>query len=156
MSEDSKKSLHLMLDEDVIQKVRDYVAEMNCSVSAWIEQLALRELNSGDQPPTVVSLSQRVADLEQRFRELEARGGRGGGPPPSPPPAKPPTWVVNACRELSCRKCGERMAPRKNKTTGEYFAGCTNFPDCRSTVPLDEPVSLRADDDDPFGGDVPF
>lgn len=34
--------------------------------------------------------------------------------------------------------CGGAMIRRQNKQKGNYFLGCSNFPGCRNTQPLDE------------------
>lgn len=35
-----------------------------------------------------------------------------------------------------CPKCGNKMARRHNRKTGEAFLGCTSYPSCRATLPL--------------------
>lgn len=39
-----------------------------------------------------------------------------------------------------CPDCGGLLVPKKAKS-GNYFKGCTNFPDCRKTKPMDESES---------------
>ena len=34
---------------------------------------------------------------------------------------------------LTCPECGELMVSRANKTTGQRFWGCSNFPACKGT-----------------------
>lgn len=43
-----------------------------------------------------------------------------------------------------CPECGERMQKRINRTTGETFLGCSDYPTCLGTKPLDD--SGDADD----------
>jgi ssDNA-binding Zn-finger/Zn-ribbon topoisomerase 1 len=35
--------------------------------------------------------------------------------------------------------CDGVLVKRRNKFTGEYFLGCSNFPDCDHTEPIEEP-----------------
>lgn len=32
-----------------------------------------------------------------------------------------------------CDKCGSPLQPRKNKSNGQWFLGCSNYPKCRNT-----------------------
>lgn len=43
-----------------------------------------------------------------------------------------------------CPECGEAMRERTNRSTGEIFWGCRDYPDCKGTRPFDGP-----DDDSP-------
>lgn len=38
---------------------------------------------------------------------------------------------------LTCPECGESMVSRANKTTGQRFWGCSNFPKCKGTRDTD-------------------
>lgn len=35
-----------------------------------------------------------------------------------------------------CSACGRALKPRKNRATGQWFFGCSNFPRCRFSSPL--------------------
>ena len=37
-----------------------------------------------------------------------------------------------------CTQCGQPMAIRRNRKTGEYFKGCLTYPKCRGARPLDQ------------------
>lgn len=36
-----------------------------------------------------------------------------------------------------CKKCGAKMIKRENSRTGEWFWGCSKYPKCTYTLPLD-------------------
>lgn len=38
---------------------------------------------------------------------------------------------------MTCPECGGPMKERTNRSTGEIFWGCLDFPDCRGTRPAD-------------------
>lgn len=38
---------------------------------------------------------------------------------------------------FKCPECGGKMIVRVNKKTGNLFAGCKKFPDCRGTLPYE-------------------
>lgn len=38
----------------------------------------------------------------------------------------------------TCPDCDGPMKERTNRSTGEIFLGCSDFPKCRGTRPLDE------------------
>ena len=39
--------------------------------------------------------------------------------------------------ETLCPECGEQMVSRVNKTTGQRFFGCSNYPTCKGTRDTD-------------------
>lgn len=39
--------------------------------------------------------------------------------------------------ENLCPECGAKMTPKKNSSSGQYFWGCTRYPDCRGTRDTD-------------------
>lgn len=41
------------------------------------------------------------------------------------------TDIEEKCKTLKCPVCSSPMKVRKNRTTDEYFFGCTQYPDCR-------------------------
>lgn len=58
------------------------------------------------------------------------------------------TWRKNLKKKIStlikkqgniqeCEKCGSVMVIRENNKTGDEFYGCTNYPECKNTKPLD-------------------
>lgn len=38
---------------------------------------------------------------------------------------------------VTCPECGEPMVSRANKTTGQRFWGCSNYPTCKGTRDTD-------------------
>jgi ssDNA-binding Zn-finger/Zn-ribbon topoisomerase 1 len=52
---------------------------------------------------------------------------------------------------MTCPECGGPMAERENRTTGEMFWGCQDFPDCRGT----RPGSGFTDEDEAQDEDAP-
>lgn len=36
-----------------------------------------------------------------------------------------------------CPQCGGKLVKRKNRSTGESFLGCDNYPKCKYTQPLE-------------------
>lgn len=52
-------------------------------------------------------------------------------PKPAAPLARPVSSTPHVT--LKCPKCGSPMQERYNKSSGEMFYGCTQFPDCRGT-----------------------
>lgn len=44
-----------------------------------------------------------------------------------------------------CPDCGEPMTERTNRSTGESFWGCPDYPKCRGTRPLDADPSRDQD-----------
>lgn len=47
-----------------------------------------------------------------------------------------------------CPGCHLQMVPRQNRTNGEYFWGCRQFPNCRGTLPI-VPTMYYPDNDPP-------
>lgn len=47
----------------------------------------------------------------------------------------------------TCPECGEPMKERTNRATGEIFLGCSDYPKCRGTRPLDEDAGDGGDGD---------
>lgn len=45
--------------------------------------------------------------------------------------------------EVACPKCGKVMKLRKNKTNGQYFYGCSGYPNCKTTMSLDEVKEVK-------------
>lgn len=74
--------------------------------------------------------------------------------------------------KMECPKCGGKMKVRRNRATQDYFAGCSNFPECKGTREMDgtvgggfkksRPSPLRQAIEDDFGvgniddDDIPF
>lgn len=60
-----------------------------------------------------------------------------------PAKAPPPAGIQCGTPELTadhpalCRRCGSPVAMRRNRRTGDAFLGCTAFPKCRETMPLE-------------------
>jgi ssDNA-binding Zn-finger/Zn-ribbon topoisomerase 1 len=50
---------------------------------------------------------------------------------------KLPSWVITESpveeETFPCKKCGKKMVERRNGKTGDYFWGCSAFPECRHT-----------------------
>jgi ssDNA-binding Zn-finger/Zn-ribbon topoisomerase 1 len=40
-------------------------------------------------------------------------------------------------QNVTCPECGELMVSRANKTTGQRFWGCSNYPACKGTRDTD-------------------
>src|SRR5688572_18539020 len=36
---------------------------------------------------------------------------------------------------IECPRCGAVMVERRNRSSGEFFLGCSRYPDCRGTRP---------------------
>lgn len=52
-----------------------------------------------------------------------------------------PRILTYSCPDLTCRA---RMVKRKNKATGGLFYACTNYPQCKATIPIPEREKLLA------------
>lgn len=59
------------------------------------------------------------------------------------------TWCMNLGKKINkvidkkkdltfCEECGNLMVIRKNKQSGDKFWGCTSWPDCENTEPIEE------------------
>ena len=46
--------------------------------------------------------------------------------------------------KVYCPKCGARMVERINSATGELFMGCSRYPECAATQPIQLDVQLSA------------
>jgi len=44
-----------------------------------------------------------------------------------------------------CARCDGKLVKRQNKLTKEYFLGCTNYPKCKYTQPV-EPAEKGLED----------
>ncbi len=57
---------------------------------------------------------------------------------PAGPESLPPTPAEQPVPPgPTCPRCGALLVPRRNSKTGEPFLGCSRFPNCRHTQPLD-------------------
>ena len=52
--------------------------------------------------------------------------------------------TVNGKTTRVCDECGADMVVRTNRSTGEPFLGCTRYPECAYTTPLQVDQQLRA------------
>lgn len=46
--------------------------------------------------------------------------------------------VINGRRTRVCDECGADMVIRTNRSTGEQFYGCRDYPRCLFTTPVDK------------------
>ena len=52
-----------------------------------------------------------------------------------------------------CPKCGSFMVEKQNKSTGSWFWGCTNWPECKATRPMAvQPQEGKRSESRPFAG----
>jgi len=69
--------------------------------------------------PVCKRIQKESRELDEKFQDIDCTmfGQRLSGLEANPP---------------ECL-CGKEMVLRRNRTSGEYFWGCSNFPNCRST-----------------------
>ena len=52
----------------------------------------------------------------------------------------------------TCARCGQPMVTRQNRESGEYFVGCSTWPDCQHTEPEPLDAQLRREGHEPLPG----